>query len=72
MNQEIHKAVETCKILGGTIHLMKTIPDGLLYASVMNTMSLECYRQCLGLLIKTGLVSKDAHHVLHWIGDAQP
>lgn len=67
MTSEIHKAVEICKALGGAIHEMGSVPEGLLYAQVMSTMSLETFKQCTGLLIKTGLVSKDSSHVLHWI-----
>jgi len=66
MTSEIQKAVEICKALGGAIHSMGSVPEGLLYASVMNSMSLETFKQCTGLLIKTGLVSKDSSHVLHW------
>ncbi len=40
MTSEIQKAVEICKALGGAIHSMGSVPEGLLYASVMNNMSL--------------------------------
>lgn len=71
MKAEIHQTVEVCKALGGAIHAMKTVPEGLLYATVMSTMSLDYFKQCVGLLIKTGLVTKDSQHVLHWIGEVQ-
>lgn len=63
--KELNAALETVKALADAIRQLGTIPNGELYARVMDKLSLETYTAAIGLLKRTGLV-EESNHVLRW------
>ena len=51
--------------LAETIHEVKQVPSGVLYAGVMNHMTLDQYEACIEQLKRTGLV-RESNHLLIW------
>jgi len=68
MKDQIQNAIEICKALAEAIYHAKEIPAGTLYAAVMGHMSLETFNACLSTLEKTGLIKKEASHLVRWTG----
>lgn len=65
--KELKRAVEIITVLGDAIQTVRSIPSGLLYASVLGKISSVEYKGALGVLIRAGLVSEKGH-MLTWIG----
>lgn len=51
-----------------TIRECGSAPEGTLYAGLMSRMSLEGFNKCIDILVRTGLVSRSAGHLLTWTG----
>ena len=52
-----------------TIHELKTVPSGTLYAQLMGHMSLETYQSLVDCMKNIGLIKETPEHLLVWIGE---
>lgn len=52
-----------------TIRELRSVPSGVLYATLMNKMSIHDYNATIDMLKRAKLVEESAH-VLTWIGPA--
>lgn len=67
--EKVRAAFLTVAALGATIRDAGEIPAGTLYAASLSVFSsVETFNVAVSLLVKAGLVTRDASHVLRWIG----
>lgn len=67
LKQQAQALIEATKALGDVIRELGSIPNGHLYAQVMDKLSLETYTALINLLKEARLV-KESNHLLTWIG----
>jgi hypothetical protein len=61
--------VQVIAAVAEAIRDLKEVPNGHLYARVMQYLTLDQYNQILGTLKSAGLI-EEANHVLKWTGPA--
>jgi hypothetical protein len=61
-------AIGVLAALAEVIRAKGSIPSGELYAQVCGALSLQTYESAIGLLVRSSLVTRDATHLLTWIG----
>jgi hypothetical protein len=61
-------ALEICLAVADSIRALGSVPAGHLYATVLGHMSLESFEAVIRTLIRSGVVRRDASHLLTWIG----
>lgn len=66
MNKE--QLVKMAKVIAAAIMEAGEIPSGHLYAALMSQMSLDEYNSLISVLVRAGLVEKQASHLLVWKG----
>lgn len=66
--QQVKAALAMCQAMAEAIRDLGSVPSGHLYAQVMGHMDLPTYDRIIDTLIRTGLVRKDASHLLTWVG----
>jgi len=70
MNEKVSAAVRAVAAIAEAIRELGQVPAGHLYAKLMGSMSLDQFEKIISILVKAGLVKRDASHLLHWVGPA--
>lgn len=65
---QIHAALSVLRALADIIRELKQVPNGHLYARVMEHLTLQEYTAFIEKLKSSKLI-KEENHVLIWIGD---
>lgn len=60
-------AVAILAAVAEAIRALGSVPSSHLYAQVMGTMTLEQYQRVIDTLVGSGLVRRDASHLLTWV-----
>ena len=68
VRQQARAAVAVAGAVGDAIRELGSVPSGHLYARLMGHLSLEAYESILSTLVQTGLVRREANHLLVWSG----
>jgi hypothetical protein len=69
VKKAVIQAFEIATVIGQCIKELGTVPAGQLYANLGSTISLPTFNGAVDVLVKSGLVRRDANHLLTWIGD---
>jgi hypothetical protein len=64
---QVKAALNIVAALADTIRELKEVPSGVLYANVMNQLSLEQYNKAIDLLKGAEMITEQ-NHLLRWIG----
>lgn len=60
--------IQAVRAFADAIKELGQVPAGTLYAGVMDRMSLETFERMIGHLVESGVVERDATHMLTWKG----
>lgn len=66
---DVTTAIRFAALIGQAIREAGSVPAGNLYAVLQDRVSLDTFESLLRLLVREGLVRRDASHLLTWIGD---
>ena len=66
--QRVEAGLQVVRAMAEAIRDLGSVPSGHLYARLMGRMDLQSYEGLIGILVRSGLVTQDASHVLHWVG----
>lgn len=65
---EIEAGINAVMAVGNALKELREVPEGTLYAVVMQYISLEQLRKILDMLIRANLVIRTPAHLLRWVG----
>lgn len=64
--EQIKMATEVIVEMTNVVKKLNSIPEGVLYASVMKYMSLDIFNEIISIMIKSGFV-ESKNNVLIWV-----
>lgn len=64
--EQIKMATEVIIEMTNVVKKLNSIPEGVLYASVMKYMSLDIFNEIVSIMIKSGFVERK-NNVLIWV-----
>ena len=64
---EIEAGINAVMAVGNALKELREVPEGTLYAVVMQYISLEQLRKILDMLIRANLVIRTPAHLLRWV-----
>lgn len=67
---EIEAGINAVMAVGNALKELREVPEGTLYATLMQYVSLEQLRKILDMLIGAELVTRTPAHLLRWVGPA--
>lgn len=67
-SEQVHAAVRASVAIGQAIRELGSVPAGHLYAQLCGKLTLSQFDGLIGMLVRGGLVRRDASHLLTWIG----
>lgn len=65
---EIKVALNYLITVTETVREAREIPEGIVYAALMDRMDINAFNSMIGVLIKSGLVTRSNAHLLTWVG----
>ena len=67
---ELEAGINAVMAVGNALKELREVPEGTLYAALMQYVSLEQLRKILDMLIRAELVTRTPSHLLRWVGPA--
>jgi len=68
MTNDERAALLILEAVAHTIREVSPVPAGILYARLMDQISLETFERIVASLVAAKLVRRAGNHELHWIG----
>lgn len=66
--QDLINAIKIAQAIAETVREAREVPEGTLYAALIGKVTLDGFNSCLALLERSSLITRDASHVVRWVG----